>query len=115
MVQAVLLPLYGSWFDRDFAGRRPDHDHIYLGEVDLNHHHANDNHRHEHDTKTSCIEQNDIIFLADDDTLGQGWAFVLPPSTLSHLGSDTPSFPLCDTLLSHLLLFIPPLEKPPQI
>lgn len=128
MVQAILLPLYGAWFDQDFAGRQPGHGHIYLGEVDLGHahgghkhgghKHGDDGHDHQHADSpyrgsTSCVE-DEIIFLPSGETWGQTWAFVLPLSLLCAWGSNTPSFPLVHTPLAQQLLFISPLDKPPQ-
>jgi hypothetical protein len=113
MIQSVLLPLYAAWFDHNFARWQPGHNHIYLGEVDLDHHHGeNTDDHHHHERSASCVE-DEIIFLPNSHTLGQDWVFVSPASMLLSLG-DTPFFSLHNRLLNHLLLFIPPLDKPPQ-
>ncbi len=115
MVAAVFLPLCGTWFDRDFAARQPGHGHLYLGEVDLDHHHGGDHHgngHHHHETAASCVEAQ-TIFLPSRETLGQGWAFVLPMSGLLFF-TATLCFALDEAGLSRKLLFIPPLDKPPQ-
>ena len=41
-VQALLLPIHGSWLDYDFARYQPQHKHIYFGKIDLNHHENED-------------------------------------------------------------------------
>ena len=41
-VQALLLPIHGPWLDYDFAKYQPQHDHIYFGKINLNHHENED-------------------------------------------------------------------------
>jgi hypothetical protein len=41
-VQALLLPILGPWLDYDFAQYQPQHKHIYLDNINLNHHENED-------------------------------------------------------------------------
>lgn len=41
-VPALLLPIHGPWLDYDFAQYQPQHKHIYLDKINLNHHENED-------------------------------------------------------------------------
>jgi hypothetical protein len=53
----LLLPFYGGWINIHYAAFQPNHQHIYLGKVNLNHH------------RTSDME--DIVMLPDQDATSQ--------------------------------------------
>jgi hypothetical protein len=42
VVQALLFPIHGPWLDYDFAQYQPQHKHIYLDKINLNHHENDD-------------------------------------------------------------------------
>jgi hypothetical protein len=95
-VQAVCLPIYGPWINFRYAGWLPNHDHIYLGEVDANHHDNEGEHcQSHHDEHKACDKAGDPVINLPPDTLQQdGFLFTLPvpadgwhdlPATLVYL------------------------------
>lgn len=65
----LLLPMYGPWLDPTFVSRQPFHNHIYLGQVDVDHHSTS---THDHKTKISHEDEDCTQVLADVISLPDG-------------------------------------------
>lgn len=114
MFQALLLPAYGPWLDYRFAALQPEHDHIYFGEVELNHHTAE--YAHKHDTeKETGIPSNAVVSLPDQNITWQNLLFLVYANNLLSLPrKDTLSFPLVAVVHDVKSILILPLEIPPR-
>lgn len=69
MVLLVLLPVYGTWLDEDFAALQPEHGHIYLDGVKIDHHPAGWRHPGEHD---ETADSDGVVNVPDQDVVGLG-------------------------------------------
>ncbi|GAB4146904.1 MAG: hypothetical protein Fur0021_05330 [Candidatus Promineifilaceae bacterium] len=115
---AVLLPTFGPWLDTDFAGWMPQHDHIYVGEINLDHHSASeDSPKHNwHEEKRSEPAFpfiTGIVNLPDQDVTLQSLVLLVYPASPLLQRIDTIWFALCETCYTVCGIAIPPLDKPP--
>ncbi len=104
MAAVLLLPVYGSWIDFRFAANQPSHKHIYLGQVDLNHHRTSD-------TK-------DIVILPDQDATSQLTVLVnLPDDQIvaNSANANNLAMRLADEYLFPENTFLAPPDHPPRI
>jgi hypothetical protein len=113
MVQLVLLPMYGAWFNEDFAALQPTHDHIYLDGIKPNHHADGKVH-----SADPTEESDGVINLPDKALGGLGLVFLLFLVTAVVKLPDNQNglhSPL--SMLSFRLsgIFPPPLIRPPRI
>lgn len=115
MVQALLLPLYGSWLNSQFAAIQPNHKHIYVGIADPNHPHSLSI-SHQHDSEKAETSDSDVISVPNQDA---SQSITVLFSTFDGLAAltapDHPSlvFSLeADYLLSALVYHAPPVEPP---
>jgi len=121
MLMAVLLPIYGPWLDFRFAGRMPQHDHIYIGEVNLDHH--TEHHAHKHDRKKvqpphDCLELPlpAVINLPDQDAALLGLVqLTCFNNVLTFQRTDTIGFPIVDVKYIISAIVVSPLDKPPRL
>ena len=129
LVLLLFLPFIGPQVDHHFAERRPDHVHVYLGDVLPDHSHAFEGrHVHYHPTPGQPIDSGDpsqggpaqgIVYLTSDEGLGQGTVDLTP-----RLIQQSPLFPgpddaprLFDAGRGDAILssaFIAPPRKPPR-
>ena len=104
LVVAMLLPVYGSWIKVDYAAQQPNHKHIYMGKVNLNHHRT--------------AETKGIVILPDQDATSQIVVMLdLPNEQISVNTADSENFifDLADGYLSPENNFLPPPDRPPRI
>jgi hypothetical protein len=104
MVAVLLLPVYGSWVDIHYAERQPNHKHIYLGRIDLNHHRSS--------------ESKDVVNLPDQDATSQPVVIVCIPGELIAATTAVPAnliFGLPEEFRSPKATFLPPPDHPPRI
>jgi hypothetical protein len=126
MLLALLLPIYGPWIDPGYVGRLPQHDHIYIGKIDPNHHHDHrDCLRDAAGSRSHAEEQSPkerfaaflatVISLPDQDAAQQSLVHLI------HL-DEVPSLQRFDTLwipieetngIAHGIIINPP-EEPPR-
>ncbi|MFZ0545765.1 MAG: hypothetical protein WAM60_10030 [Candidatus Promineifilaceae bacterium] len=99
----MLLPIYGSWIDVHFAASQPDHQHIYFGKVDLNHHRDGNKDVVNLPNQDATSQITISILLTDEEIL-------IHPDDMANL-----SFRLADEYLSPEDAFIPPPDHPPRI
>jgi hypothetical protein len=119
MLLALLLPIYGPWLDFRFAERMPQHDHIFIGEVNLDHHNQ---HYHKHVPTKMKHPKNDlqlplpaVINLPDQDAAL--WGLIMlgcPNNRLSCQRLDTLRFPLVEARYNISAIVVPPLDQPPR-
>ena len=111
LVQALLLPIYGPWLDRQFAARQADHKHLYFGKVDLNHHGHHGRDRHAGHAKRAHAPHgradepsNTVINLPNLDVTNQGQVLVLSfTEILSFLLAAAQNSSLVFTLADHTI------------
>lgn len=78
LILALLLPMYGPWLDPTFAARQPYHNHLYLGEVNANHH--SDSHDdHHHEEKDDCRSTLPDVINLPDQTIAQQLLLIWQP------------------------------------
>jgi hypothetical protein len=117
MVQLVLLPVYGSWLNEDFAAFQPFHGHIYLEGIKPNHHPAGFNHPGGHGDDDE-VDDEGVVNVPDQDAAGFGLlilvflcgALFVIPDGKNGLHSKFSAF--------YLLLrgtFPTPLKQPPRL
>jgi hypothetical protein len=115
MVQLVLLPVYGTWLNEDFAAVQPQHRHIFLAGVKLNHHPPDAHHPGQHGRQTTDSEG--VVNVPDQDAAGLGLLFLLficgATAVIPH---NTNSLHAVWITTYTLLRGIspPPLEQPPR-
>ncbi len=115
MLAAVLLPIYGPWLDAHFVERLPQHDHIFIGEIDPHHHnhdHAGAPHHHD------CLDfpSSAVASVPDQDAALRGLALWLwPDNALSFQPADTFGFPIWETSQPVAGTIVPPLDEPPRV
>lgn len=122
MVALILLPVYGSWLNPDFAGNQPEHEHIYFGRVDPYHH--NVVYTHVHDKRDEVADDEDIpagdevVNLPNRDMSGQSY---LPDTSLDalkalidHLHDSDLIFAVANGYTIVDSLVISPAEPPPR-
>ncbi len=129
LVFLLFLPFIGPQLDHHFAERRPDHVHVYLGDVLPDHTHAFEGrHVHYHPPTGKSMDGDDslkgrpsqgIVYLTSDEGLGQGTVDLTP-----RLIQQSPLFPgpddaprLFDVGGSDAILssaFVAPPKKPPR-
>lgn len=120
MAQALLLPIYGPWLDREFAARQADHKHIYTGKVDLHHHYDHPGHGR-HALPTGNQETADTtVSLPNLDVAKQGQALLRSLSEiLSFILAAARDSSLVFTLTDHTRasqgISIPPPSQPPRL
>jgi hypothetical protein len=117
MVQLVLLPLFGSWFNKDFAALQPSHQHIFLEGIKPNHHAPGNRLTADHDDEAG-EQSKGVVNLPDQAVSGLGLVFML------FLVSAAVSLPDGRSALQSTLstiyirltgIFPPPLIRPPRI
>jgi hypothetical protein len=116
MLQAVLWPLCAPWVDPAFAGRQPEHDHLYLGKIDPDHAHDNrarEPHLH-HQEETSPVPTG-VVFLPNREGSGHITA-VLPPlfALLGVQPDETFIATVPETLYRLQGIIVSPPEQPPR-
>ena len=103
LVQALLLPIYGPWLDREFAARQADHKHLYFGKVDPNHH-AHQSHDRRASRDTHDETSDTVINLPNLDVTNQGQVLVLSfTEILSFLLAAAQDSSLIFTLADHTI------------
>ena len=129
LVFLLFLPFIGPQLDHHFAERRPDHVHVYLGDVLPDHTHSFEGrHVHYHLPSGQSMNSGDpsergpaqgIVYLTSDEGLGQGSV-----DLTSRLIQQSPLFPgpddvprlfdigRGDAILSSA--FVAPPKKPPR-
>ena len=129
LVFLLFLPFIGPQLDHHFAERRPDHVHVYLGDVLPGHTHSFEGrHVHYHPSSEQSMDSGDpskrgpaqgIVYLASDEGIGQGTVDLTP-----RLIQQFPLFPSPDNvprlfdigrgdaILSSA--FVAPPKKPPR-
>jgi hypothetical protein len=129
LVFLLFLPFIGPQLDHHFAERRPDHVHVYLGDVLPDHTHSFEGrHVHYHLPSGQSMNSGDpsergpaqgIVYLTSDEGLGQGSV-----DLTSRLIQQLPLFPgpddvprlfdigRGDAILSSA--FVAPPKKPPR-
>jgi hypothetical protein len=116
MVLLVLLPVYGSWLDEDFAALQPLHNHIFLDGIKPNHHLPGKSHTGSHSDNTA--DSDGVINVPDQDVSGSGLLFLLFLSATMVIIPDGKNG-LQTILTTHYTLlngiFPPPLKQPPRI
>lgn len=104
LAAVMLLPIYGSWVDIQFAARQPNHKHLYFGKVDINHHRT--------------AGSKDVVNLPHQDATGQT-AVSIPltdsKTTPQPADANNLSFRLTDHYLSAEDAYLPPPDHPPRI
>jgi hypothetical protein len=103
LAAVMLLPVYGSWVDDQFAARQPNHKHIYFGKVDINHHRTADS--------------KDVVNLPDQDAAGQTAVSIHLTNneiTTQPVDPDNLSFRLTADLHAPETAFLPPPDHPPR-
>lgn len=84
-LQALLLPIYGPWCDPLFAGRIPNHTHIYFGIIEPDHHHPGTNpNEHPPQPFAQYLPQG-VVNLPATQAVTYGSLPLLPLNDLSHL------------------------------
>lgn len=116
---AVLLPTFGPWLDMEFAGWMPQHDHIYVGEINLDHHRgANDSpeysHHQEKQSETASPFITGVVNLPDQDATLQSLVLLVYPAAPLLPRIDAIWFPSGETCYTVCGIAIPPLDKPPR-
>lgn len=103
LLMAILLPVYGPWINGRFPAWQPDHDHIYLDEVDPHHPHTNSE------------TPSDIIMLPGKNLFDKQLLIIAIPLDQVLLNPfDTPCVGfLGEQPLFPRLVFISPPERPP--
>ena len=129
LVFLLFLPFIGPQLDHHFAERRPDHVHVYLGDVLPGHTHAFEGrHVHYHPPPGQSMNDGDpsergpaqgIVYLTADEGIGQGTVDLTP-----RLIQQSPLFPgpddaprLFDVGGGDAILssaFVAPPKKPPR-
>lgn len=113
----LLLPMYGPWLDPTFVGRQPFHNHIYLGEVDTEHHHPTSKHDHkiEESDKDCTPVLSDVISLPDGGVLQQLLMLWQPFPKLTVWSDDNSlSFHWQPDDRFVLAIFLTPPRRPPR-
>ncbi len=121
MLMAVLLPTYGPWLDFRFAERMPQHDHLYIGEVNLNHHAHHHTYKHVQPKvqslrKPLALNIPAVVNLPDQDSVLRGLVqLICLHNVLTFQRIDTIGFPIVDAKHITSAIVVPPLEKPPRL
>jgi hypothetical protein len=111
MVQAILLPFFGSWLNEDYAAFQPFHNHIYLDGVKPNHAHRTPQpagHDDDNSDGVVNIPDHDAAGLSSTFILFLDTAVLLPPAADSLSHSLSPAY-----ILTSGITFPPP-ENPPR-
>jgi hypothetical protein len=117
MVQFVLLPLYGSWFNEDFAAIQPTHQHLFLDGIKPNHH-APGSRLSADPHKPLTDEAEGVVNLPDQTIGGMGLIFILFLCAAAVTLPDGKNGLQTIFTLSYIRLtgiFPPPLVRPPRI
>lgn len=115
---AVLLPTFAPWLDVHFAGRMPQHDHIFIGEVNLDHHHRGQDDKHEKEPpvpEQPALFLTGVVNLPDRDAAPQNAAAVVCPAFPLWQRIDAIWFPVGETRYTVCGLTVPPPDKPPRL
>jgi hypothetical protein len=121
MLMAVLLPTYGPWLDFRFAGRMPQHDHIFIGEVNLDHHteyHAHKHNRKKVRSRYDCLELPllAVVNLPNQDAALQGLVqLTCLHNVVTFQRIDTIRFPIVDVKYIISAVVVSPLDTPPRL
>ncbi len=116
LLLALLLPMYGPWLDPTFAARQPYHSHIYLGEVDADHHHATSGHDHQSEEENDCISTLGRVINVPDQTLSQQLLLLWQPASVATIlpADNGLSFTWQADGRRIAAIFLPPPDQPPR-
>lgn len=116
-LQALLLPIYGPWCDPLFAGRIPNHTHIYFGPIEPHHHHTGTNpNEHPPHPFAQYLPQG-VVNLPVTQAVNYSSIPLLPLNDLSHLLplANSPLFMLWQVhFVGCILLSLPQPDIPPR-